>query len=100
LTVQLERRSITGELLAVEDTALMMVVRFPNPDSSDTPRIARVATRRIQGITGAVSSTGRWTAALAAKYRPLSRYPQGVSTDLEARLVAAYGVPAVRWIPQ
>ena len=59
LTVQLERRSITGELLAVEDTALMMVVRFPNPDSSDTPRIARVATRRIQGITGAVSSTGR-----------------------------------------
>jgi hypothetical protein len=100
ISVQVERASYAGELLAVEDTALLMVVRFPNPDSSNVPRLARVATRRIRHVSGVISMRGTWTASNAEEYRPLSRYPQGVNAELEARLAAAYHVAGVRWVPQ
>lgn len=99
LTMQLERSGIAGELLAVEDTALLLVVRFPNPDSTDTPRLARVSTRQIKNLLNGIAPRGAWSSRHTKQLRPLARYPKGVTPDLEARLVAAYQVPRVGWLP-
>ena len=98
ISVQLDRASYAGELLAVEDSALLLVVRHPNPDSTNVPRLARIPTRRIRHVSGVINMRGTWGVRNANDYRPLARYPQGVNADLEARLAAAYGVPAVRWV--
>jgi hypothetical protein len=100
VTLRLGGRSVAGELLAVEDSSLLLVVRFPNPDSSSMPRLARVQTRRIRSIEGSVALRGGWVPSDSAKYRRMARYPQGVNRDLEARLVAAYQVLAVGWVPE
>ena len=100
VTLQVAERTYAGELLAVEDTALLLVVRFPNPDSSTVPRLARVPTRQIRDVTGLINVRERWVASDANRFRPLARYPQGVSSALEARLAEAYGVERVQWVPQ
>lgn len=80
-------REVIGELLAVEDTSLLVLqerqlVRVP---------LALV----ISGNAPKVSFTGRTLMTQRDEARErlclISRYPQGVSPELEARLLEAYG---------
>lgn len=87
LTVQSGRDAVTGELLAVLDTALLLVIHRPDPDSSGMPRLARVPAPRT------------WSAKEKEHHRLLARYPQGVSPQLEARLATAYQVDSIPWLP-
>lgn len=98
VTLRFGSSQLAGELLAVEDTSLLIAVRWPNPDSSNTPRLARVATRGIRAVAGPVSTRQGWAKSDPVRFRNVARYPQGVSTALEARLVAAYAVDSVRWV--
>src|SRR5690606_29243048 len=88
---------LAGELLAVEDTALLVAVRWPHPDSSaSAPRLARIATRHIRAIDGPAPLRAAWHPKNRERYRLLSRYPQGVSASPEGELVAEVGPDALR----
>lgn len=80
-------REVIGELLAVEDTSLLVLqerqlLRVPLP-------------LVISGNAPKVSFTGRTLMAKSdearERLRLISRYPQGMSPELEARLLEAYG---------
>ena len=91
-TVTLEltgEHQVVGELLAVEDTTLLVLqerelVRVPLPliTSGKAPKLSFTG----QSLTGAPRE----------RLRLISRYPQGVSAELEARLLEAYGQSGVR----
>lgn len=91
-TVQLEltgNRALAGELLAVEDSSLLVLSQR---------QLMRVGLPLIQsGKAPKLSFTG---AALKGEARErlrlISRYPQGVSPDLETRLLQAYGQTGVQ----
>ena len=97
--LQVERTQITGELLAVEDTAVLIVLRTPDGGKTGGPPLVRVPTRKISYVGGTVTMRGRWGNMHTARLRPLARYPQGVTPDLEARLAEAYQAPHVGWMP-
>jgi hypothetical protein len=91
-TVTLEltgQREMVGELLAVEDTALLV---------RQDRQLVRVPLRLIlSGKAPKVSFTGQLPAGEPReRLRLISRYPQGVSAELEARLLEAYGQSRVR----
>ncbi|MFN2315964.1 MAG: hypothetical protein ABR551_03035 [Gemmatimonadales bacterium] len=98
LSLRLEERLVTGEILAVEDSAFLITVRAPDPDTSGLPRLARVPFQSIRRASGAVTFTPPWNPATLERIRRMARYPQGVDAALEARLVAAYAVERVRWL--
>jgi hypothetical protein len=82
---------IRGELLAVEERALLIL---------QDRELTRVMFQRIRsgrapdgGFRGRVM-----TGDVRERLRLISRYPQGVSPELEARLLQAYGTTAVREI--
>jgi hypothetical protein len=82
---------IRGELLAVEERTLLILQGL---------ELTRVTFQRIRsgqapngGFRGQVM-----TSNVRERLRLISRYPQGVSTELEARLLKAYGTTAVREI--
>jgi len=91
-TVTLEltgKRHVVGELLAVEDTTLLVLqerelVRVPLPliTSGKAPKLSFSG----QSLTGEPRE----------RLRLISRYPQGVGAELEARLLEAYGQSGVR----
>ncbi len=87
LTVPVGEESVTGELLSVRDTELILVIHQPDPDSAGLPRLARVLAPRA------------WSPKQMERHRLLSRYPQGVSSQLEARLAAAYEMESIPWLP-
>jgi hypothetical protein len=90
LSVELTNQPpIIGELLAVEQTSVLLL---------DSGRLVRVGIPLIRSGKGPqVSFTGATLDAVAReRLRLISRYPQGVSPDLEARLLKAYGVTEVR----
>jgi hypothetical protein len=84
-----DRRTMTGELLAVEAGSLLLL---------EGREVVRVALPVVQsGKAPKVSFAGpTLDAATRERLRLISRYPQGVSADLEARLLEAYGLTAVR----
>ena len=91
-TVELElagKKALTGELLAVADSSLLV---------QSSGQLIRVRLPLIQsGRAPNLSFTG---AELKPKDRErlrlISRYPQGVSPELESRLLQAYGQTAVQ----
>src|SRR5688572_25049074 len=90
-TVSLElpgKRVILGELLAVEETTLLLLQQ---------QQLTRVTIAAIEsGKAPKVSFAGRaLSPATRERLRLVSRYPQGVSAELEARLLQAYGAPSV-----
>lgn len=94
-TVSLElpgKRVVQGELLAVEDTTLLVL---------EQQRPIRVAIAAIEsGKAPRISFAGRtMSPATRERLRLVSRYPQGVSAELEARLLQAYGATGVGRIP-
>lgn len=90
LTLELAREQVTGELVEVRDSALVLV-------RSAQPRIVFVPFRGV--VRGrfdgehrpAPSFRGTPSASVLERMRLLSRYPQGLSPELEERLLAAYG---------
>ena len=92
-TVKLEltgNREMGGELLAVQDSSLLVRsdnqlirVHLPLIQSGKVPKLT---------FTGAELNGGQ----VREHLRLLSRYPQGVSPELESRLLEAYGQAAVQ----
>lgn len=86
-----DSRRITGELLAVEETTLLVLQEH---------ELIRVAVTLIRsGKAPKISFTGQSLVdTTRERLRLVSRYPQGVSPELEARLLQAYGTTSVRQI--
>jgi len=90
--------TVEGELLAVRDTALLIVRQAPN--GSLAPPAARVVLVPLRGIRQGEFPqlhgsprihAGRFEPAEAlAQVRLVSRYPQGVSDELLQALLAVY----------
>lgn len=83
------RGRLVGELLEVQDTVLVVlaakrVVVVPL-------RVIRVGSFRTRG---AVILDGRATLTTLAWLRMVSRFPSGLTPELNARLLAAYGQTA------
>jgi hypothetical protein len=90
---------ITGELLAVEDSVLLIAIADGDLEASGgTTPLVRVWTRAISDTKGPHNVSGGWGPDQKARYRMIARYPAGVSPGLERRLLEAYHTDAVRWI--
>jgi hypothetical protein len=88
-----DHRTVGGELLAVEDTTFLLV--------SDQ-QLVRVGMGAVRSLKGPRISAGRQllvTIPIRERLQRISRYPQGVSPELEKRLLDAYEVSDVRRIP-
>jgi hypothetical protein len=85
------KRAVSGELLAVEETTLLVLQQR---------ELIRVAVTLIEsGKAPKISFTGRGLAGdTRERLRLVSRYPQGVSPELEASLLQAYRATSVRQI--
>lgn len=86
---------LRGELLAADSAGIVVregsrIVRV-RPAS-----IARFEVRR--GPSEYIEGTPDWYDRVRARLARWSRYPQGIDSDLEAGLLAAYGTPAVEEI--
>ena len=91
---------ITGELIAIDDSSF--VVR-------DEARFARVRADRIAGIElkgwkTSVQGRGAWNklwqdVGQRQQFQLRSRYPPGLTPDIEAMLLRAYGSSQVEWLP-
>ena len=99
LEVMAPHESIAGELLAVDDTALL-VLQEQGLQAATTrvgmPQLVLVPTRDISAgyfeQLGASIRRRRFESeAAAARVRLASRYPQGVKPALLAALLSAYG---------
>jgi hypothetical protein len=86
-----EHRSLGGELLAVEDTTLLLV------GNDQLIRVDVTSIRKLKGPKLSVSGPNL-IGPTRERLRLISRYPQGVSPELEARLLGAYGRSSVRRI--
>ena len=85
-----QRTRVTGELLAVGDSALFVL--------RDGQRVVAVSYAAIERVE--FRQIGMWTAAgqppdsaLAERLALVSRFPQGMSADLLARVLAAHAQP-------
>ncbi len=85
--LRLQKTHVRGELLEVQDTALIVL--------TDSDRVVSVPLRGIRagsfdklGVIMGEEMTGRFA---FAKVRPFSRFPAGLTPELRARLLAAYG---------
>jgi hypothetical protein len=83
------KREVSGELLAVEEATLLVL---------QEGQLIRVAVTLIESGKAPKVSFKGLTGATRERLRLISRYPQGVSPELEARLLQAYGLPSVRQI--
>jgi len=89
VNVQLQRGKLPGELLEVQDTALL-VLRLKERQVVLMPlREIRSATYHKRGLF--IYRGAFVTAETAAEARMLSRYPAGLTPALRASLLAAYG---------
>jgi hypothetical protein len=89
-----QRHFVTGELLAVQDSALLV---------RDTTRILLVPDRAVRNGTllvraVGVTFSGKPVDGTRKRLRLLSRYPGGISADLLSRLLAAYGRDSVETV--
>ena len=100
VTISLDRsRTVHGELLAVEDTAVFLALRIPEvPGSGETSPLVRIPIRSIRDIQGSRRANGGWTDRNRNDFRAISRYPGGVDGALERRLMTAYGVDSIVWL--
>ena len=82
-------RELQAELLAVEDSTLLVL---------RGRELVRVAVAAIESVKAPKVSFNRSTLRgdTRERLRLISRYPQGVAPELEARLLEAYGRSGVR----
>jgi hypothetical protein len=95
VTIAVEGKRFDAELLAVRDSALLVlrereILLIPFQTITDAT-FARTAA----GYAVTLSNGRPPTAEQAERLRLQSRYPQGVSPELERRLLTAYGQPAI-----
>ncbi len=95
-TIQLrlrDKRVVTGELLAVQDSGFLVL---------DSTRILLVPNRAVRSgslVTGGGAAfAGKPLGGTREHLRMLSRYPSGVSSELLAGLLAAYGRDSVETV--
>lgn len=82
----------TGELVAVEDSALLLV-------RNDT--LMRVPSRLIRSVDAPYGGgSGELDMYKRERLRLISRYPKGVTPDLERRLLEAYHQAAVKVVAE
>ncbi len=88
---ELRRERLAGELLAVQDTAFLLLIdRRLTLIPYGAVRHGFAEQQENFYLSGRAPNRG-----LRERLRLVSRYPQGVSPELLARLLAAYGQPAV-----
>ncbi len=86
------RRGYTGELLAVDDSAMLLV-------HLDT--LTQIPLQDVRSVSAPLGSgRGVPDRSRRALLRRIARYPQGVTPDLERRLLEAYHQSAVVIGPQ
>lgn len=89
LRVDRGKTRIQGELLEVQDSALLVLRDGPRP------RVTIVPLRAIRAgffpNVGTLSGAGRMAPKDRERLRLLSRFPAGLTPELRARLLAAYG---------
>ena len=93
ISVGLDKHRVGGELLAVEDSTLLLITA-----SRDAVSLVRIPERAIQDVRAVDGITRSWTAELRERWRLLARYPAGVTRELERRLLVAYEADSVRWV--
>jgi len=85
--LHLQKTRVRGELLEVQDTALIVL--------TDSNKVVLVPVSGIEaGIfdkLGQLLEEGVFPQSAVAKLRPFSRFPTGLTPELRARLLAAYG---------
>ena len=85
--LRLEKTRVSGELLEVQDSALIVL--------TDSKKVVSVPLRAIRAGTfdklGALIVEGFDTKFAVVKLRPFSRFPAGLTPELRARLLAVYG---------
>ena len=85
-----DRSKLTGELLAVEPTSLLLRI----------PELVRVPLAQVRsGRAPKVGFDGKLKGNSRERLRLISRYPQGVNPELEAQLLQAYGQDEVKTRP-
>ena len=85
-----DKSKLSGELLAVEPTSLLLRI----------PEVVRVPLAQVRsGRAPKVGFDGKLTGNSRERLRLISRYPQGVNPELEAQLLQAYGQAEVRTRP-
>jgi len=85
--LRLEKKRVSGELLEVQDTTLILL--------TDSRKVVSVP---VQGIRsgafdklGVMIGEGMDLQPALTKLRPFSRFPFGLTPELRARLLAVYG---------
>lgn len=90
--LRLRKTHVRGELLEVQDSALIVL--------TDSQTIVMVPVDSIRsgvfGERGALIGGGGNLARELAQLRLLSRFPAGLTPEIRARLLAAYGQTEVR----
>jgi len=85
--LRLQKTRVRGELLEVQDTALIVL--------TDSNKVVSVPLRGIRAGAfdklGVMMGEGMEPQPSLAKLRPFSRFPAGLTPELRARLLAAYG---------
>ena len=85
--LRLQETRVRGELLEVQDSALVVL--------TDSDKIVSVPLSGIRAGSfdkfGMIIGEGMNSHSALAKLRPFSRFPTGLTPELRARLLAAYG---------
>ncbi len=85
--LRLEKTRVSGELLEVQDSALIVL--------TESNKVVAVLLRVIRDGTfdklGTLIVEGLDTRSAVVKLRPFSRFPAGLTPELRARLLAVYG---------
>jgi hypothetical protein len=85
-----DKSKLSGELLAVEPTSLLLRI----------PEVVRVPLAQVRsGRAPKVRFDSKLRGNSRERLRLISRYPQGVTPELEALLLQAYGQGEVRTRP-
>jgi hypothetical protein len=81
------KTTVRGELLEVQDTALIVLT------DSGKIVLARLSDidRGVFGQRGGLNLYGHWGRSARRQLRYLSRFPAGMTPKVRARLLAAYG---------
>lgn len=92
VTVRTKASAYTGELLALEDSTVLLVQRGT---------LMRVPARLIRAVDAPYGGgLGQPDSTRRGRLRLIARYPKGVTTDLEQRLLEAYHQAAVKVVSE
>lgn len=93
--LRLRKTQVQGELLEVQDSALIVL--------TDSQTIVMVPVDSIRlgafGQRGVLLGEGRDVQRALTQLRPLSRFPAGLTPEVRTRLLAAYGQTEVKVAP-